>query len=130
LNKAELLAIKARESLSSYCYEECLAFCCRKGFLLLSEKEVKLLKMKTDDLQILPVDRRYILNLSKGCPNLINYKCTIHKNKARPKACKEFPLFIKGNTIIISEDCPAINKLYPFLAEFKRLGFTLDYTSK
>ena len=127
---AESLAIKARESLSSYCFEECLAFCCRKGYLLLSNKEVALLHLDIKDLKILPIDKRYIFNLAKGCPNLKEYKCIIHNNIERPKACREFPLFIKDNTVIISEDCPAINKLYPYLAEFKRLGFTLIYSLK
>jgi Fe-S-cluster containining protein len=132
VSKAERLAISARESLSSYCYKECLAYCCRKGYLLLSEKEVNLLCLDIKDLTIMPIDKRYIFNLGKGCPNLINYKCIIHKNSKRPKACREFPLFISEDKIIITEDCPAIkaNMLYPFLAEFKAMGFTLIYSEK
>ena len=132
ISKAEELAIRARESISSYCYTECLAFCCRRGYLLLSEKEVALLCLDIKDLHIMPIDKRYIFNLSKGCPNLVEYKCKIHKNPDRPNVCKEFPLFIHYNTIILTEDCPAVkdNQLYPFLAEFKAMGFTLVYTSK
>jgi hypothetical protein len=132
ISKAESLAISARESISSYCYNECLAYCCRKGYLLLSEKEVNLLQMDIKNLVILPVDKRYIFNLSKGCPNLKEYKCIIHKNPERPKACKEFPLFICENTIVVTEDCPAVKQdmLYPYLAEFKARGYTLIYTSK
>lgn len=132
ISKAEKLAISARKSISSYCYNECCAYCCRKGFLLLSRKEINILKLDINALTILPVDKRYIFNLSKGCPNLKDYKCIIHKNSKRPKACKEFPLFIFGKTIIITEDCPAVkqNLLYPFLAEFKSMGYELIYTSK
>jgi Fe-S-cluster containining protein len=129
---AEELAMSARESISSYCYEECLAYCCRRGYLLLSEKEADLLQMDIKDLILMPVDKRYIFNLAKGCPNLTDFKCTIHKDQQRPKACKEFPLFIFEKTIIVTEDCPAVkqNMLYPFLAEFKTMGYALVYTSK
>lgn len=131
-SKAEDLAVRARESLSSYCYNECLAYCCRKGYLLLSEPEVPLFQMDIKDLVIMPIDRSYIFNLGKGCPNLQGYKCLIHKNPLRPKACKEFPLFIFGKTVVVTEDCPAVkqNKLYPFLAEFKSMGYNLVYSTK
>jgi Fe-S-cluster containining protein len=131
-SKAEDLAVRARESLSSYCYNECLAYCCRKGYLLLSEPEVTLFHMDIKDLVIMPIDGTYIFNLSKGCPNLKEYKCLIHNNPQRPKACKEFPLFIFGKTVVVTEDCPAVkqNRLYPFLAEFKSMGYKLVYSSK
>ena len=131
-SKSERLAISARASLSSYCYTECLAYCCRKGYLLLSEKEIYLLRLDTKNLKVMPVDKRYIFNLSKGCPNLIDYKCAVHKNKDRPKACREFPLFVYDKTVIITDDCPAVkeNRLYPFLAEFKKMGFEIVYTEK
>jgi hypothetical protein len=128
----ERLAISARKSISSYCYNECLAYCCRRGYLLLSEKEVNLLKIDITTLKILPVDKRYIFNLSTGCPNLKKYKCIIHTNPDRPKTCKEFPLFISEKTIIITEDCPAVkdNMLYPFLAEFKKMGYEIKYSDR
>jgi len=99
---------------------------------LLSEKEANLLQIDTKDLILMPIDKRYIFNLGKGCPNLVEFKCIIHKNPDRPKACKEFPLFISENTIIVTEDCPAVKQsmLYPYLAEFKTMGYTLIYTSK
>ena len=80
----------------------------------------------------MPVDKRYIFNLSKGCPNLKDYKCIIHKNPKRPKACKEFPLFVwKNQTIMITKVCPAVkeNKLYPYLARFKKKGYKIMYNS-
>ncbi len=143
---AEKLAMKARDSLSSYCYLECSAYCCRRGYLLLSASEVKLMQnTNIKDLKIIPVKtkferKKYIFNLGlkrngckqNGCPNLLDYKCTIHKNPLRPKACKEFPLFIwKNKTILVTDECPAVkeNKLYPFLAEFKMRGYTIIYSS-
>jgi len=140
---AEKLAIIARKSLSSYCYNECKAYCCRRGYLLLSEKEVGLmLNVRKEDLPLMPLrtktdKKRYIFNLGSkggnGCPNLLDYKCIIHTNPNRPKACKEFPLFILDNKkIVVSDECPAVkeNRLYPYLAEFKLMGYKLVYDNK
>ncbi|MGV8162477.1 MAG: YkgJ family cysteine cluster protein [Candidatus Nanoarchaeia archaeon] len=136
---AEKLAIAARKSISNYCYTECKAFCCRKGHLLLTANEVKLIKnTKKEDLKIMPLafrtnKKKYILDFGSyadGCPNLCKYKCSIHKNPARPKTCSDFPLFIwKDKTIMITNNCPAVadNKLYAYLAEFKRRGYKLVY---
>lgn len=138
---AEELALNARKSLSNYCYSECMAYCCRRGYLLLSVEEVGLMRnTRIEDLKIMPIrskndPKRYIFNLGSkglGCPNLSQYKCVIHTNPARPKACREYPLFIwKHNTIVITDECPAVkeNRLYPFLAEFKQMGYKLVYTS-
>jgi Fe-S-cluster containining protein len=129
---AEKLAVRARESLSKYCYNECMAYCCRRGHLLLSEKEASLLQLDIKDLILMPVDGRYIFNLGKGCPNLKEHKCIIHKDLGRPKACKEFPLFIFENTVIVTDDCPAVeqNQLYAYLAEFKSMGYVLVYSQR
>jgi len=140
-NIAEELAITARESLGVYCHTECLAYCCRRGYLLLSADEVGLMRNTCiEDLNIMPQRsdndaKRYIFNLGAkglGCPNLSGYKCVIHKNPARPKACKEFPLFIwEDKTLVIADECPAVkeNKLYPYIAEFKKMGYKLVYSS-
>ena len=135
-NIAEKLARQARNSISDHCYE-CKALCCRSEHLLLTEKEaVGMMKMDLSELRKLevPKEDKYIFNLgSSSCPNLRNYRCNIHKNPDRPKACKEFPLFIwKNNTIMVSFKCPAAkeNKLYPFLAKFKALGYKLVYSQE
>jgi Fe-S-cluster containining protein len=137
---AEELAVTARQSLSSYCYLECGAYCCRRGYLLLSEEEVGLMRnTNIGDLKVMPLRaeivndaKRYIFHLGAGggCPNLYEYKCTIHTNPKRPKACKEFPIFVRENmTIIVTDECPGVyaNLLYPYLAEFKRRGYKLIY---
>jgi hypothetical protein len=136
---AEKLAITARESISSYCYTECKAYCCRRGYLLLKAEELQLIKgMTKKNPRMIPVYTKldkhaFALNLGgklNGCPNLTDYKCTIHKNPLRPKTCKDFPLFIRANkTIMITNACPAVfeNKFYPFLAEFKKMGYKLEY---
>ena len=80
----------------------------------------------------MPIDKRHIFNLSKGCPKLIDSKCMIHKNTGRPKVCSDFPLFICDNTIVVTDDCPAVklDMLYPFLAKFKQLGYKIMYSTK
>jgi Fe-S-cluster containining protein len=140
--RAETLAIKARNSIGKYCYSECNAFCCRKGLILMSAKEAKLLSgknhKKLEKLTVLTkIDRgRYVLDLGEtasGCPSLKESKCTVHKNPERPTACKEFPLFIwkkKGKDIVhLSGRCPAVNAglFYPSLWKFKLMGYEIDY---
>ena len=136
---AEKLAILARDSLSSYCYTECKAYCCRHGHLLLTGKEVELFKdTRKEDLKIVSLHdgidgQRYVLNLKShvdGCPNLSGYKCIIHKDPDRPKACKEFPLFIwKDKTVMVTNVCPAVkdNMLFPYLTQFKSMGYKIVY---
>jgi Fe-S-cluster containining protein len=136
---AEELAISARASLSSYCYNECRASCCRKGYILLTAEEAIVMQGDhKEKLKMIPVEtatnkNAFVLDMDvkkKGCPNLVDYKCSIHKNPGRPNTCKEFPLFIwKDKTIMVTFECPAIkdNQLYPYLAEFKRRGYKLIY---
>ena len=135
------IADKARRSLSKYCSNECKAYCCRDGYLLLTSNEVKLFKdiikkdLKIMTPKLISNKKRYILDLGlsvEGCPNLINYKCSIHKNLKRPKTCKDFPLFIYGNVAVASKRCSAVeeNKLYPYLYKLKGLGFNIKYLDR
>jgi len=138
---AQKLAREARNSLSNYCFSECKALCCRQGHLLLTAKEADTV-MKTDkgELRVLKTynsagasEKKYVLDLGrndKACPNLLNLKCIEHKNPERPAACQEFPLFIReGKKIMVSFTCPAAkeNKLYPYLAKFKKMGYEITY---
>jgi Fe-S-cluster containining protein len=134
--KAERLAVKARNSLSTYCYSECKAYCCRKGYLLMSEKEtilvagVQMKKIKENNSLTAINTGEYMLHLGahgQSCPSLKEFRCEIHKNPNRPLACKEFPLFIwKNKKIRVSSRCPAVNEglLYPYLARFKLMGYS------
>jgi Fe-S-cluster containining protein len=127
----------ARDSISEYCYTECDAYCCRKGFLILNNEEANLLT----DNRISEFEKvgkisknnedKFVLDLGKStgsCPRLENNKCSIHKNPMRPKACKEFPVFLWENNIIkISSRCPAIkeNKLYKYETIFRIKGYKI-----
>jgi Fe-S-cluster containining protein len=90
------------------------------------------MKIDSNKLILMPIDKRYIFNLGIGCPKLIDSKCAIHKTLGRPKVCSDFPIFICDNAIIITDDCPAIreNKLYSYLAEFKQLGYKIIYSKR
>jgi Fe-S-cluster containining protein len=131
---AQRLAATARNSLSTYCSTECKAYCCRQGHLLLTAEEADtVMNVRKGDLRVMSLaqGKRYVLDLGSSeqpCPNLEDFKCRIHKTKARPKACREFPLFIRDNKVIfVSLNCPAAreNKLYPFLAKFKKMGYAI-----
>ena len=127
----EKITNKARNSISKFCIEECDAYCCRKGHLAITIKEADLITdKKTKELEnseklIKKDELSYALNLDGGCPSLKEFKCTIHKNKGRPKVCKEFPVFIEGEFIRFAEGCHAVRKglLFPYEKRFLRLGF-------
>lgn len=124
------LANKARNSIGKYCMEECNSLCCREGTINLTNKEMKLITgdkaYDPNPIYISP-KKEIQLNLKIGCPCFIDNKCSIHNKRNRPNICKEFPLFIKQNKIILSHDCPAVqeNKLYPYLCKFKQMGFII-----
>lgn len=138
-DKAENIAMKARNSISSYCSSECKAYCCRKGYLLMTSKEKDLVvnnhnnELNDNGCLIKTEKGEYSLDLDsahQGCPSLDGNKCKIHKNPDRPKACKEFPLFLWDNKMIrMSERCPAVRAdlFYPFIAEFKLMGYNVSY---
>jgi len=126
---AESIANKARKSISNYCYKECKAYCCRKGYLVLTKKQLDLItkSKKAKDQVIQIVFDSYSLNLSPSCPSLKDFKCTIHKNIDRPTTCKEFPVFIERNTVKLSGRCPAVKqgKFYPYVHEWIKLGYNI-----
>ena len=131
------LALDARNSISKYCIEECKAYCCKKGFLILDIEEINLLvgdnesSLKSLGYIRLLKDKKYSLNLSNhlgSCPSLKDNKCTIHDNSLRPNTCKDFPIFIIGDTIKLSKRCYAVrdNKLYPHVHKFIELGYKIE----
>jgi len=127
------IAKQARQSISSFCYEECKAFCCRKCYLILKESEVDLVtqgrkKELIDKGMIKQMDdgrySMYMGETGQPCPSLKDNKCKIHKSKNRPKTCSDFPIFIQGNKVMLSPRCLAVRqrKLYPYVAKMKQLG--------
>ncbi|HZX44598.1 MAG TPA: YkgJ family cysteine cluster protein [Candidatus Nanoarchaeia archaeon] len=134
----ETLAKEARNSIGEFCMEECKSYCCRKGYLSLSKKEAALLSDNRIDEW---VKKRLLHKLGKKysfflgseqfpCPKLKDFKCTVHKDPNRPKACQNYPIFIKGNKIRLSSRCLAVNadKLYPYISQFLKLGYKIEHS--
>jgi Fe-S-cluster containining protein len=136
--EAERIANKARNSLGTYCIKECKAFCCRNGYLVFGEESVDMVtqgrKKELEDKGMLKKLKNgkyslYLNNHKLPCPCLVvkDYTCKIHKNKKRPQACQQFPIFIEGKTVKLSPRCPAIkeNLLYPFLKKLSMKGYKI-----
>ena len=133
---AEKIAEKARKSISKYCFEECGAYCCRKGYLVLTEVEANVITNNNisefiKEGRIKPVkDNKYSFYLgdyNKPCTCFKDLKCRVHKNPDRPLACQQFPIFIEGKTIRLSPRCLAVknNLLYPYVAKMIKAGYKL-----
>ncbi len=136
MEEIERLANESRKVLGKYCIEECHAYCCRKGYLIVSEIEIDLMagdrrKLLLDENSIRELlDGKFSLsfeNSLSGCPALKDSKCLIHGDKERPKTCKDFPIFILGKKIKISNRCPAKkdNKFFKFIKEAELLGYEI-----
>ncbi len=140
---AEKIAEQARNSISSICINDCKAYCCRKGFLVLKEDEKDIVTQnRAPELEQKAVlkkigDGKYSLNLAgtgtgvsteESCPSLKDNKCTIYTHAKRPLACAQFPIFIHGDTIRMSPRCLAVkmNVFYPYEKQWIALGFKLD----
>lgn len=126
---SETIANKARGSIGNFCFDECKAYCCRKGFLILNKKQAELIVKDMDSKKLTRMsNNQYSLDLSPCCPALKDFKCSIHKNKSRPKVCHVFPLFIEGRKISPSGRCLAVRKnmLFPHIKKLISMGYKLN----
>ncbi|MBU0536273.1 MAG: YkgJ family cysteine cluster protein [Nanoarchaeota archaeon] len=139
---AEKIALNARKAISSFCYEECKAYCCRKGYLVLNGWEADLITDKMVDKHIQDGSIRkfgedrysFFLGLTdQPCPQLKDFKCRIHKNPKRPKACREFPVFVDeaNKTVRLSHRCLAVKqgKFYAFESQWAKKGYNVIESS-
>lgn len=133
---AEQIANKARKSISSFCYEECHAYCCRKGYLVMSKAQAnKVTHRKRGEFEAKEVLKKigeddyslYMGGCDRPCPSLDGFKCTIHKSKLRPLACAQFPVFIEGKAVKLSNRCPAVKMgmFYPYIKKWMALGYKI-----
>lgn len=133
---AEKIAEEARKSISKFCFEECGAYCCRKGYLVLTEVEADVITdnnipqfIKEGRIKQIKENKYsfYLGDYNKPCPCLKDLKCAVHKNPNRPLACRQFPVFIEGNTIRLSPRCLAVKNslLYPYIAKLVKNGYKL-----
>ena len=133
---AEKIANKARKSISTYCFEECKSYCCRKGYLILTPKEArKTTQNRIKELEGIDIINKigggsyslYMGNKDYPCPSLKDCKCIIHKSKNRSATCRKFPIFLdEENKIIkLSARCNAVKdgKFYSFIKRWMSLGY-------
>lgn len=133
---AEKLLEKARKSISRFCVEECHAYCCRKGYLVLNAVETAALFNKPmpeieKDLRIRKInDNTYSLflgNYDFPCPALDrDFTCRMHSSAERSMTCRNFPIFLVGEkTVKFSSRCLAVksNKFYPYISKLIAMGY-------
>ena len=132
------IVFRARKFIGKFCAEECNAYCCRKGYILINERKLNLLATKNEQIELkkenklkeLSFSGKFMLDFSNylgGCPKLKGTECSIHSNPERPQVCQDFPIFIFGNNLRISSKCPAHQKnmFYPFIKQLEGLGYEL-----
>ena len=135
-DKALTITVEARNSISSFCFEECHAYCCRKGYLPLNGKELKAvtkgnLPESKEQVKKMGEDKYslYMGQSDKPCPSLSEWKCSIYKDNNRPKVCAEYPIFLdqKKKEVKLSPRCLAVRegKFYGYEAEMLALGYKI-----
>lgn len=140
LTQAEKIADKARKSISKFCIEECKAYCCRKGYLILDDSNVNLVTQGNKDKLMSNYvlkelgDERYSFFLGHRdhpCPSLKDHRCMIHSDDKRPLACKNFPLFIEDDILRLSPRCVAVKlgMLYPYVTKLLKMNLKLSKTN-
>ena len=68
LKKAECIANKARKEIGKYCYEECKAYCCRKGYLILKPSQVDTVTQnRRTELEEKGILKKLTEGKNKGC---------------------------------------------------------------
>ncbi|MBD3318488.1 hypothetical protein GF342_01110 [Candidatus Woesearchaeota archaeon] len=126
MDDAHRIAQAARKSLSLFCSEECRAYCCRRGYLVVPKQQaLVLLSLVKDENRVKHLPDSVSFKLKGDCPALVNFSCSVYD--LRPQVCRDFPLFLHGTTVMVSGYCTAVaqGKLYPFIAQILRLGYTL-----
>lgn len=128
----------AWESIGEFCCEECKAYCCRKGYLVLSRAQARLIVGDVGPhlesigaLKRLDGDR-FSLFMGRSdapCPGLnqADFRCRVHDDPDRPSTCRDFPIFIIGKTVRFSHRCLAVRqgKFYALEKELIALGYSL-----
>jgi Fe-S-cluster containining protein len=118
----EALADEARDSLSSYCINTCKALCCKSGHLTITKAESEIFPK---DKKVERADGLYEIPLQPQCIHLKNNKCTVYEN--RPKPCRNFPVYVRGETILFASWCKGqqAGLLEIYIQKFKDLGCTV-----
>lgn len=136
-DEAEHILNEARDSIGNFCINECKAYCCKKGYLVLTRKQMKAtMQDKEEDyrrLGLLTEMTGDMFSLHMGepgypCPSLKDNMCSIHKNPDRCTTCHSFPIWLFGEKIHISNRCFAGKEslFYPYIARLVKLGFKVE----
>ncbi len=127
LSDEELLAA-TRASPADACWTMCGSWCCRNGKLNLDDGEAErflgatLSRRETERRMATEWDGSRSLALHGGCPLLdAAGRCVAYEG--RPRGCRDYPLFRYGSLLVIAQNCPAKERLMPFLGELERRGF-------
>ena len=135
MDKADKIANEGRKSISSYCINDCKSYCCRKGYLVMSKKQLDVVvnnkkeEYKNEIKELKNGKMSLFLGSSgKPCPSLReDFKCGIHSNPERPKVCGDFPIFLRkeSKTVLLSPRCLAVknNLLYPYVKKLQLEGY-------
>jgi Fe-S-cluster containining protein len=119
-------------SLKDYCIRKCNSKCCRKGKLIMHNRDEVMLvtngfadKLLSEGIIIKKCNGIYEFDLDRrACPSLsVGNMCTIYFNKNRPKLCREFPIFLRGKKIFISTFCEAEEILKESQKIFEASGY-------
>lgn len=121
MNEIELLVDHARNSLGPFCMQSCHAKCCRRGKLILDTVQ---------EQSVFPKERVEqnesgvtSIQIEGGCPNLQSDNgCSVYQN--RPRCCREFPIYLRGSTVIIASWCTGYEQglLDHYVLQFESLG--------
>ena len=123
---------KACSSLKDYCIKKCNSKCCRKGRLIMHNRDELMLvtnglaeRLMNEGIIVKKDNGLYDYNLDRRvCPSLIlGNMCSIYFNKNRPKLCREFPIFLRGKRIFISTFCEAEEILKGWQQVFEKMGY-------
>ena len=112
------LVDEARDSLGDFCMNECKAYCCKKGTLPITIKELELFEEK--NVSIVNGE----ISLLLPCVKLSkDNMCGVYET--RPKICKEFPIHQSKKILLISNRCLGVmqEKLYPYIKRLKEEGY-------
>ncbi len=118
MDEIQQLANEARASLSEFCSQTCKALCCKSGQLIVSQEESQIFPATRTERP----DGLYAIQIAPKCIHLKNDRCSVYES--RPKPCRDFPVYVRGETIVIAGWCQGqqAGLLEEYKEKFRKLG--------